>query len=344
MELQGKVKFVVDLSWLHSRSRYAFTDLTWEIDGIKYATGTIHGVYEALMGVLESYGEDVEIILAMDGTPRKQQGLSGGYKGGRESDNSLGLVQISRWDVARQFSVLPQVKLAYHKWMEGDEVMGHIAKTKKEDETVILFTGDGDMRQLIDSTNNVYCAYEFKRDKGYVLEDEIHLFNQGIKELDGLEPSAVALHLAITGDSSDGIYGIPRFLKAVSKEICNQAKTIDGLRDMVAKVDDMPDSKVKKGLLKIKEEFKQVETNWLMTYIDPLYLPTYYTKDDFKPEEVNLAWFDKYGCQKAYNDIAAIIGLDTSGKIEEGDHSNVMGQALPDNTIQGPAQEFDFGG
>lgn len=342
----NKIKFVVDLSWLHSRSKFAFKDLSWTIDGIAYGTGVIHGVYEAIMTILEVYGTDVQIILAMDGTPRKQRGVSGGYKAGRESSGSLDVVEISRWDVAKQFSILPQVKLAYHKWMEADEVMGFIAKTKKEDETVILFSGDGDLRQLIDSRNQIYCAYEYKRGQGYVLEDENHLFNQGIKDLAGLEPSAVALHLAICGDSSDGIPGIPRFLRAVSKELSNQCKTIDGLRDMVSGVSTMIDSKVKKGLIQIKEEFKQVEDNWKLTFIDPLYIPNYYTLQDF--EEVSLAWFDKYGCQKAYNDLQSLVGgqgVPPLPAMETGSFENTLGSSnLPSNEILGAAAEFDFGG
>lgn len=342
---ERKIKFVIDLSWLHSRSKYAFRELTWEVDGVNYGTGTIHGVYEAITGVLNEYGKGVDIILAMDGTPKKQQGLSGGYKGGRTSDASLDVVQISRWDVARQFTVLPQVRLAYHKWMEADEVMGFIAKTKKDDEVVILFSGDGDLRQLIDSSSGVYCTYAFEKDKGYVLEDESHLLEHGIKDLAGLNPDGVALHLAICGDSSDGIHGIPRFLRAVSKEISNQCKTIDGLRAMVENVDTMIDGKVKKGLLKIKEEFKQVETNWLMTFIDPLYIPTYYNKHSFK-EEVGLGFFDRYGCQKAYNDLASFLGVDVDNNtIESGDFGNVLGsESLPDNTMMGGATEFEFGG
>jgi len=344
---EGVIKFVVDLSWLHSRSKFAFKDLTWTIDGITYGTGTVYGVYEALMGVLEAYGTNVQIILAMDGTPKKQRGVSGGYKAGRESTGNLDMVEISRWDVARQFSILPQVKLAHHKWMEADETMGFIAKTKKPNETVILFSGDGDLRQLIDSREQIYCAYEYKRGSGYVLEDENHLFNQGIKDLAGLEPSAVALHLAICGDSSDGIPGIPRFLRAVSKEISNQAKTIDGLRDMVSGVDTMADSKVKKGLLTIRDEFKQVEDNWKQTFIDPLNIPNYYSINDFDANEVNLNWFDKYGCQKIYNDLQSFLGIGAVERpqIEGAPIESAFGQNLPSNDILGGgAAEFDFGG
>lgn len=340
-----KIKFVIDLSWLHSRSKFAFRDLTWSVDGVTYATGSIFGVYDALVTILEVYGQDVEIILAMDGTPKKQQGVAGSYKAGRGSDDSLGMVQVSRWDVAKHFLLLPQVTMAYHKWTEADEVMGHIAKTKKDNETVILFSGDGDLRQLIDSGKNIFCACEYKRGVGYILEDEAHLFEKGVKELDGLHPDSVALHLAICGDSSDGISGIPRFLRAVSKEISNQAKTFDVLKDMVASAPTLPEGKVKNGLLRIGEEIKQVEDNWKLTYIDPIYIPNYYTLDNFK-DEVSLEWFDRYGCQKVYSDLSILLGQGVRmGALDNTIPSSTgLGQELPSNTMLGGVTEFDFGG
>jgi 5'-3' exonuclease len=348
MEEKKKIKFVIDFSWLHSRSKYAFKDLTWEVDGVKYGTGTIYGVYDALMGVFASYGKNIEVILAMDGIPKKHQKLSGGYKGGRSSDENLGIVQFSRWDVAKQFTVIPQIKLAYHKNMEADETMSYIARTKKDDEVVIIFSGDGDLRQEINSQKNVFCCNKYEKDVGFVLEDENHLFDHGIKDLDGLYPYSVALHLAITGDSSDGIYGITRFLKKVSKAISNEARDIHGLKRMVEERESQTDDKVKKGLQRIHDEWKQVETNWLMTYIDPLFIPKYFNIHSFNQEgQINLEWFDKYGCQKIYPDLHGFLGKEIKAPVLDDNDLSDSGQALkvdvPDNNIMGAASEFDFG-
>jgi len=337
-----KVVFVVDLSWLYYRSKFAFNNLTWTVDGVTYGTGTVYGIYDALMIIMETFGMDVEIILAMDGQPRRNQAVSGAYKSGRESMDTTGLVELSRWDIAKHFCLLPQVRLAYHKWMEADETMGFIAKMKKPNEKIIIFSGDGDMRQLIDSTENVFCASEYSKSTGYILEDEIHLFNQGIKDLSGLEPGSVALHLAICGDSSDGVPGISRFLRAVSKEIANKARTLDGLKEMVSGVDTMEDGKLKKGLLRIREEMRMVEDNWSMVNIDPMYIPKYYDLRDF--EDVNLEWFDKYGCQKIYTDLCALLGVSSNAKEVEGDSVGVAfkGSGGLDNRIFSDGNEFNF--
>lgn len=299
--------FVVDLSWLHSRSKFAFKELTWRIDNVTYATGTIYGVFDALATVIERFGKNVHIILAMDGKPVKHERLTGAYKAGRDVAVGMDVVHLTRWDAAKQMTILPQVTIMHHPSMEGDETMGFIAKTKRKQDTVILFSGDGDMRQLIDSKNKVYCAYEYSRGKGFVIEDEQHLYSQGIKDLAGLKPESVALHLAIVGDSSDGIHGIPRFLKAVSKDISNNCMTLDGLKSLI-EANTVTDAKMKKALVTLQENMVQLELNWKLTNIDPLFIPNMYTYENYTTEEVGLWWFDRYGCSKIYNDIIALLG------------------------------------
>lgn len=298
----ANVKFLIDFSWLFSRSKYAFRELSFESGGTTYLTGPIYGVHEAIMLAAREF-TNVEILLCMDGDPTKQLKASAGYKDSREKDSAIGVVELSRWDVARPFTILPKVNILYHPFMEADETLSFAARTKKPDEVVIIYSGDGDMRQEINSANGVYCCNTYERANGYLLEDEEFLFNHGIKDLTGLTPDAVALFLAITGDSSDGIIGISRFRRAVAKAIANECKTYESLVSYVHQEHKGVEAVVAKGIEMLKENLKQVEVNWGLTNIDPVYIPKKYNQF----ADNDLAWFDKMGCTKVYSDLQALL-------------------------------------
>jgi len=296
--------FCVDFSWLYYRSRFAFSSLTFEVKGLKYATGTIHGIYEALFTIMESYGRNTKILLCLDGESVKQNAIDNSYKSGRDGlSGDQDVFDISRWDIAKHFLPLPNVTIVWHGKMEADDTMAYIAKTKKENEKIILFSGDGDLRQEISTKNNVFCANTYTRGDGYAFEDEKHLFEKGIKDLAGLKPESVALFLAIVGDSSDNINGIPRFRRAVAKDLANECLTLDRLKDLVSS--ERNNGKYDKNLDLIKENIQTVIRNWKMIKLDPLFIPSFYSLKDFT--DIDIEWFNTYGCSKAYSDMRAII-------------------------------------
>lgn len=308
MSKYSNLVFVIDFSWLYYRSKFAFNTLSFTIEGVKYATGTIYGVHDALMTIMETYGKNVKIILAMDGNPKKQLALNNSYKAAREGNvGTMDLMEISRWDIAKAFLILPNISIMWHSQMEADDTMAFIAKTKKKEQKIILFSGDGDLRQLISSNDNIYCSSTYTRGEGYLFEGEEHVWEEGIKGLDHVKIDSIALYLAIVGDSSDGINGIPRFRTASAKEISNEFKTIDNLKAFL-EIERTTVTKYDKEYLLLKENLTIVERNYKMINLDPIFLPLIFKKNDFNENEVDLKWFDKYGCNKVYNDLQSILG------------------------------------
>ena len=304
-ESKEELVFVIDFSWLYYRSRFAFSSLSFQIDKVKYATGTIYGVYDALFTIMECYGKDVRINLCLDGTPKKQLTLNNSYKSGREGNTgTMDLMEINRWDIAKQFTILPNVIITWSQNMEADDTIAFVVKTKKENEKMVVLSGDGDIRQLISTKNKIFCTQVYDRANGYTLEDEAYLWKFGIKGTTELRPDSIALYLAITGDSSDGINGISRFRTAAAKDIANEVKTLDGLKALIENSRTTP--QYEKPLAILKENMSIVERNYKMISLDPLYIPKIFRKEDFPEGSVDLGWFDKYGCSKVYNDILSI--------------------------------------
>lgn len=301
---------LVDFSWLYHRSKRAFAELSYEVGGQKVATGALYGVHDGLLSIFEHYGKKVQVKLCLDGTAQKQNRLSKGkYKSDREYGSGTSeFINISRDEVADKFRVLDNVTVVKHEKMEADDTIGYLVYTKEKEDKYIIMSGDGDLRQFINTEDNVFCTREFSQEKGFTLEDEDYLFKTGIKGLDGLTPWAVGLYLAITGDQSDAITGIPFFNKAMAKEIANSCCTFTGLECVLNGGENTLSDKARKTLSKLKDNIVQLKNNWGMVNIDPVYVPNETGRMTAEEKEKTLQWLDTYGCVKVRNDIMGLMG------------------------------------
>lgn len=290
-----RVMFLIDFSWLYYRSRYAQKELSTIVDGVKYGTGTIHGVYETLSSIFH-YHPNAEVLLCMDGVPMKQKMLNPDYKGDREYAKEMTEAQLSKWDVAKPFSLIPKVRIAYADDMEADETIAFYTQTKgqyDEYDEVVVFSSDGDLRQLMSNEQSIYCATEID-DQGVKYQDEKYMYDYGPKGLEKLEPRAVAMYLAITGDESDNIKGVYRFTKSLAKMIAMECSTPDQLKAFL-ETRATAAGKHQKDFQKLLDNMSLIEKNYALTKIDPLsipkIIPTY--------KDVSLDFFDRYECVKA---------------------------------------------
>lgn len=295
IERGEKTTILVDFSWLYYRAKFANQNLTYEIDGVTYATGTLHGVYESMKNLISKH-ENVKIMLVMDGDPVKQLAINPDYKGGREKRTPGGVVEFTKWDVVKPFAQLPQVEVWHHAKMEADESIAfftQMKETTKEEESMLVLSSDGDLRQLIDSERGVYCIYRMEGEE-HIWEDEEFVRTSGVKGLEGLEPKSIPLFLAITGDGSDNVHGIPRFRKKVAAKIANEFETIEKL-EVYLRGETWKKSSMKGDFEKIDQNMKLVRDNYGIVLIDPLNIPEKKKMSDFNPVD----FLSRYGCEKA---------------------------------------------
>jgi DNA polymerase-1 len=138
-------------------------------------------------------------------------------------------------DLAVQIPVLKKVIKALNiPWFErenyeADDVLASLArKAAKQNIFSVIVTTDKDMLQLVDKSTLVYNPAK-----------ELYLDEKKVKEHFGVSPSQVVDVLALWGDPTDNIPGVPGIGEKTSKELINQFGTLDHLLknlDQVKKV------------------------------------------------------------------------------------------------------------
>ncbi|MGB8951875.1 MAG: DNA polymerase I [Candidatus Aminicenantales bacterium] len=128
-------------------------------------------------------------------------------------------------DLVQQVPVLKQIIQAFnipifeYEKYEADDVLGSLAgeASAHKCQTVIVTT-DKDLFQLVDKTTAVYNPAK-----------EMYLDEQKVKEFFGAFPSQVVDVLALWGDPSDNIPGVPGIGEKTSKKLINQFGSLENL-------------------------------------------------------------------------------------------------------------------
>ena len=104
---------------------------------------------------------------------------------------------------------------------EADDIIGTIAfNAQAEDVNVYLVTPDKDFMQLVD--DHITMVKPDNRNGGFILIDR-----EGVKEYFGVYPEQVIDVLAIIGDTSDNIPGVPGIGKKGAPELVNEYGSLE---------------------------------------------------------------------------------------------------------------------
>ncbi len=122
---------------------------------------------------------------------------------------------------------------------EADDVIGSFATTLKEDNDVVIVSGDKDFYQLIGESVTMYDPA-----KSLLLDSSC------VQEKLGINPQQMVDYLAIVGDSADNIPGVAGIGKIGAKKLLNQFGSLENIYKNICDV--LPVSAQKK-LLKSKE-------------------------------------------------------------------------------------------
>jgi DNA polymerase I len=113
--------------------------------------------------------------------------------------------------MAKEFLTLIGAHQIWFQGVEADDIISYLARRSKAQETVIV-SGDKDFLQLLSGKVKIYNPSDDDPDWGP------SRFNGAY----GIPPTAFPMVLAIAGDASDGIPGVPRYgvkraIKAINK-------------------------------------------------------------------------------------------------------------------------------
>ena len=129
-------------------------------------------------------------------------------------------------DVARAFG-LPVIEVP---GTEADDVMATLARRAvKDGMDVVLVTNDKDMQQLVDPNIRVLAP------SGRAGED-VWLDEAGVKAKWGVPPRGLRDVLALMGDSSDNVPGVPGVGEKTAVELIAQFGSLEALYDRLAEV------------------------------------------------------------------------------------------------------------
>lgn len=125
--------------------------------------------------------------------------------------------------IARECLDLAGIPALSAEGFEADDVLASLAKKHALDSEVLILSGDKDLMQL--AGGNIKIAVPDKNAEGGLLI----LDREGIKAQKGIYPEEVTSFLALTGDSSDNVPGVPGIGEKGALELINQFHSIENI-------------------------------------------------------------------------------------------------------------------
>ncbi|MDZ7360085.1 MAG: DNA polymerase I [candidate division KSB1 bacterium] len=235
----GKRAFLVDGSALAYRSHFAFihNPLT---SSRGQNTSAIFGFVRALLKLIDDERPDYLAVIFDTPEPTFRHRTYAEYKATRQKMPDDLVDQLPK---IREFCEALGAKVVEVSGFEADDVIGTLAKQSATPEVnVYLVTGDKDFMQLVDE--NIFIYNTGKRDKVEILD------SAGVKEKIGLPPNRVIDLLALMGDASDNVPGVPKIGEKTALELLLQYDTVENL---LAKAEQIKRANIRQSLQENRE-------------------------------------------------------------------------------------------
>jgi DNA polymerase-1 len=218
--------FIVDASGYIYRSYFAIRQMT---NSKGESTNALFGFIRSILKLMKDF-QPTHLVSVFDG-PRnahKRTAIYPDYKAHRlEMPKDL-LHQI-HW--ARDFCQLMGIPELNVPEVEADDTMGSVALwAAKEGATVYLCTGDKDMCQLVNDKILMLNTYKDNQIMGSL----------EVEKQFGVPPQLMIDFLALTGDASDNVPGLPGFGPKTAAELLQKFGSLDYILDHP---DEVPGSK-----------------------------------------------------------------------------------------------------
>ena len=212
MAKSGKLWLVDGSSYLY-RAFYALPPLS---SSSGEPTGAVLGVLNMLNRIFKE--DDPQLIAVVFDAPGRtfRDELFEEYKAHRPPMPDELRAQIAPLIEAIPALGLPMLRVA---GVEADDVIGTLAeRAAREGLSVIISTGDKDMAQLVnDKITLVNTMFETRLDRA------------GVKAKFDVFPEQIVDYLALVGDSSDNIPGVPKVGPKTAAKWLNEYSTLDAI-------------------------------------------------------------------------------------------------------------------
>ncbi|MBS3791161.1 DNA polymerase I [Candidatus Bipolaricaulota bacterium] len=201
-----------------------------------FPTNAIYGYLQSLEKVLKEFPSS-HVVLAMDSkgkTIRHEEFEE--YKANRpEMPEELARQIPKIEDITESLGYRVVRKEGY----EADDVIAKLANLARDaGMDTLIFTGDKDLAQLVDDTVKIVDTGD---------DNELEVMDaEGVEEKYGVPPEMIRDFLALIGDTSDNIPGVPQVGEVRAQKLLSQ---FDSLEDILEGVEEVDSTRVKNNLI-----------------------------------------------------------------------------------------------
>lgn len=221
-----------------------------------FPTGAVYGFTRTVLRLLREYPADYVAITFDTAAPTHRHDLFAGYKANRPPLPDDLRMQIPVIEEVIDALGLPRFAL---DGFEADDLMATLAfQAKDQDMEAVILSGDKDMMQLV---NDHIFVLKTSRQPGQAFE---RYDRDRVKEYLGVYPHQVADFLALMGDSSDQIPGVPSIGKKTAQKLLEK---FDSLAALLERFADVENARARNALEKHR---KDAELSYNLARLRPM--------------------------------------------------------------------------
>lgn len=207
--------FVLDVSGFIFRAYFALPPM---MNPKGESTNALFGFIRSVLKLLKEFAP-AHVVAVFDGPDNKKQRqmIYEEYKANRTRDLEDLPAQIEKAKLFCSLMGIPQVEI---EGVEADDAMGSIALWAKDHGAeVYLCTSDKDLCQLV--SQDVFVLNPWK--------ENLIMNRDKVEEVFGVFPEQIIDYLALVGDASDNIPGLPGFGPKTAVQLLKQFGTLEEL-------------------------------------------------------------------------------------------------------------------
>lgn len=296
-------------------------------------TGAIYGVTNMIRSLLNQYNPShVAVVFDAKGGSFRNE-IYSEYKATREAMPEDLRVQIEPIHEILKTMGLP---LLCVEGVEADDVIGTLAKqAEAENLPVLISTGDKDMAQLVSDKITLINTM-----------NNVILDPDGVIKKFGVPPEKIIDYLALMGDSSDNIPGVPGVGEKTATSLLTEFMGLDDIYNKIDAIEKLSIRGAKSIKKKLIDNEKEARLSYLLATIKTD-VPLNFSNDQLKPNPANIdklkEIFEYQGFNRWINELnnntffktntAKIDNAQTNNKIENSQQTHAQSEQKQYETL-----------
>lgn len=241
--------FLLDGSAIIYRSYFVFKNRPL-INSKGENTSAIFGFLRTLISLKNKFDPDYFAVIQDEKEPTFRHKKYPEYKATRDKMPEDLVAQLEPVNKMLKAANVPTFSKAGY---EADDIIGTVANRYSEDNEIIILSSDKDMYQLVNDNIQIYSLSKKK-----------FIGKEGVKKKFGTTPQHVIDILALQGDSSDNVPGVPKIGIKTAQKLINKYGSVENILNNIEDINSksirntlrehMDQAKLSKELVTIKQD------------------------------------------------------------------------------------------